>query len=198
MALFNRPQEQPQQMPLQFPPGQPTIRFDNEERDDLTRFQVDLTKTKSDISHWLNGDMPKEDEKGKLKWDINIKDNYRVLNEFGVREVMRIVNMYLTKDVILSNLDEQKINMIAGQIGEEINDLFFTKYDEIGLDTDSRLKNYSSIVITLSHIIYITLMRAKDGKERQGITENRIVNQTEINPINYPRQPGLHPFRRGK
>lgn len=198
MGLFNKPQEQvPQQMPPMFP-GQPSIKFDDDERDDLTRFQVDLSKTKSDIAHWLNGDMPDENDKGKITWKVNDKPEFRVLNEFGVREVMRIINMYLTKDVILSNLKEEVINQIAGTIGEEINDLFFTKYDEIGLDTDSKLKNYSSIVITLSHIIYITLMRAKDGKERQGITENRIVNQTEISPLNFPRQqsPGIFGRRR--
>lgn len=197
MGLFNRPQEQAPQMPPQMP-GQPMFKFDDDERDDLTRFQVDLSKTKADISHWLNGDMPEEDDKGKVRWIKNTEDKYRVLNKFGVREVMRLVNMYLTKDVILSNLSEERINQISGTIGEEINDLFFTKYDEIGLDTDSRLKNYSSIVITITHIIYITLMRAKDGKERQGITENRIVQQTEISPLNFPRSQGGLFNRRGR
>lgn len=200
MALFNQPgqhqQGQPQQQMPMFPP-QPMISFDEEEKDDLTRFQLDISKTKSDISHWLNGDTPEEDNKGKVKWEKNEKDEYRVLNEFGRREVMRIVNMYLTKDVILSNLREEKINQICQDIGEELNDLFFEKYDEIGLDSDSRLKNYSSIIVTVVHIIYITLMRAEGGKERKSVTENRIVNQTEINPMNYPRQGGfsLNPFK---
>lgn len=201
-GLFKQPgqdqgQMQPQQQMPMFPP-QPMISFDEDEKDDLTRFQLDISKTKSDISHWLNGDTPEEDDKGKVKWAKNEKPEYRVLNEFGRREVMRIVNMYLTKDVILSNLKEEKINQICQDIGEEINDLFFTKYEEIGLDNDSRMKNYSSIVVTITHIIYITLMRAEGGKERKSVTENRIVNQTEINPMNYPKQGGMgwNPFRR--
>jgi hypothetical protein len=200
--LFKQPgqmQEQGQMPQQQMPmfPSQPMISFDEEQKDDLTRFQLDISKTKSDISHWLNGDTPEEDDKGKVKWVKNENPDYRVLNEFGRREIMRIVNMYLTKDVILSNLAEEKINQICQDIGEEINDLFFTKYEEIGLDNDSRMKNYSSIIVTIVHIIYITLMRAEGGKERKSVTENRIVNQTEINPMNYPRQGGfsLNPFR---
>lgn len=190
MGLFQRPQEQqqaPQQMPMFA--GQPgMMNFNDEQKDDLTRHQLDLSKTKSDIAHWLNGDFPREDEKGKMGWVANTNDEYKVLNDFGIREVMRIINIYLSKDVIMSNLKEDRINQICGQIGEELNDIFFTKYDEIGLDTDSKLKNYSSIIVTLTHIIYITLMRALDGKERISVTENRIVNQTEITQGNIPMQ----------
>jgi hypothetical protein len=190
MGLFSRPQEQqqaPQQMPMFA--GQPgMMNFNDEQKDDLTRHQLDLSKTKSDIAHWLNGDFPKEDEKGKFGWVVNANEEYKVLNDFGIREVMRIINIYLSKDVIMSNLKEDRINQICGQIGEELNDIFFTKYDEIGLDTDSKLKNYSSIIVTLVHIIYITLMRAEGGKERISVTENRIVNQTEITQGNIPMQ----------
>lgn len=200
--LFKQPGQMQEQGPMPQPqmpmfPSQPMISFDEDQKDDLTRFQLDISKTKSDISHWLNGDTPEEDDKGKVKWVKNENAEYRVLNEFGRREIMRIVNMYLTKDVILSNLSEEKINQICQDIGEEINDLFFTKYEEIGLDNDSRMKNYSSIIVTIVHIIYITLMRAEGGKERKSVTENRIVNQTEINPLNYPRQGGfsMNPFK---
>jgi hypothetical protein len=190
MGLFSRPQEQQQapQQQMPFFTGQPTLNFNEEQKDDLTRHQLDLSRTKSDIAHWLNGDFPKEDANGKPGWDINLNDNYKVLNDFGIREVMRIVNIYLSKDVIMSNLKEERINQICMQIGEELNDIFFTKYDEIGLDTDSKLKNYSSIIVTLTHIIYITLMRAESGKERISVTENRIVNQTEITQGNIPMQ----------
>lgn len=163
-------------------PKMPTtsIEYDDEEKDDLIRFQLDLSTTKSDISHWLNGDIPNGEKKGKTIWKINKNKDYRNLNEFGIREVMRILNIYLTKDVIMSNLKEEKINEICEQIGYELNDLFFTKYDQIGLFDDNRKKNYSSIIIPLLHIIYITLMRAKDGKERQSVTENKVVNQAEL------------------
>ena len=67
MGLFKNDQPQ-QQMPMQYP-SQPNIQFNDDQRDDLTRFQVDLSQTKSDISHWLNGDMPKDDERGKIKWN---------------------------------------------------------------------------------------------------------------------------------
>lgn len=161
--------------------GLSSLNFQDERQDDLTRFQLDLSQTKADISHWLNGDIPSEDPKtGKVTWEKNTDENLKVLNNFGIREVMRIINMYLTKDVILSNLKEEMINKMCSRIGEEINDLFFTKYDEIGLESGKGMKNYSSIVVTLSDIIYVTLMRAKDGKERISVTENRNVNQNEI------------------
>jgi len=172
-------QQQSQGYPMGLPQMGP-LTYDDLEKEDLIRYQLDLSKTKSDIAHWLNGDFPIE-EKGKIVWQKNNKDKYKVLNDFGIREVLRIINMYLTKDVIMSNLPEEKINDICKTISLEINDLFFTKYDEIGMDTSSRQKNYSTIIITLSHIIYITLMRAKDGKERQGVSENKVVSQAEIN-----------------
>lgn len=184
-----------------FGAGYPSMNFGTETKDDLIRFQLDISQTKADISHWLNGDTPEIDERTqKPKWTPNDDNELRVLNKFGIKEVMRIVNMYLTKDVILSNLKEERINQMCQDIGDEINDLFFTKYEEIGLDTDSKKKNYSSIVLTLCHIIYITLMRAKDGIERKGVTENRNVNQNEF--LGYPgmqqSRPGfLSRFGRG-
>jgi hypothetical protein len=178
----NQPQQQPGQppQPPRFPIQTTTIDYDEEEKDDLTRYQLDLSKTKSDIAHWLNGDMPEEDAKGRVRWVKNEKQEYMVLNQFGIREVMRILNMYLTKDVILSNVKEEKINLICQDVGLELNDLFFTNYEEIGLDTDSKQKNYTTIILSITHLIYFVLMRSKDGKERQGVTENRNVNQNEI------------------
>lgn len=183
----------PQGIPPQIPGG--SLRFDRDDKQDLIRYQLDISKTKADILHILNGDMEVTKE-NFTEWEINEKEAYKVLNDLGVREVMRVVNCYLTKDVIMSNLKEEKIAEICRVLGRELNDLFFTKSDEIGLDTDSKRKNYSIIIVNILHIIYITLMRAKDGQERKGVTENKVVNQSEVN---YPgMQRGglsLNPFR---
>jgi hypothetical protein len=134
---------------------------------------LDFLKTKIILIRIL------ENEKG-VRWEVNTKDEYRVLNFHGTKEVMRILSMYLTKDVILGEVESKEINQVLETLGHELNDLFFTKYDEIGLDTPSKKKNYSMIITTLLHHLKFVLSRAKDGKERRSVTENRSVQQSEI------------------
>ena len=157
----------------------PTLSFQDDQKDDLIRFQLDMSKTKSDIRHWLKGDEPII-VNGKDDWKENTKEEDQVLNDFGIREVMRILNMYLTKDVIMGSISEPMINRMTQDIAYELNGLFFSKHDEIGLDTPSKKKNYTTILVPIMHIIYITLGRAKDGEERKGITETRNIIESYV------------------
>lgn len=180
---FKFPSQQPGQpdpnQAQQFPVAQ-TLSFRDDQKDDLIRFQLDLSKTKSDIRHWLRGDEPIVKD-GKEDWSVNKNTKYQVLNDFGIREVMRIINMYLTKDVIMGSISEPMINRMTQDIAYELNGLFFSKHDEIGLDTPSKKKNYTTILVPIMHIIYITLGRAKDGEERKGITETRNIIESYVN-----------------
>jgi hypothetical protein len=170
--------------------GNPYIDFTEEKEKNLIKLQIDMNESLDETSHWLNGDTPSMDKNGKKFWVTNTDEERRILNPVGISKVMRILNNYLSKDNILSNLTEEEIKKISSQIAFEINDLFFTSYDIMGLDTIDKKKNVPSIVIMICHRIYIVLMRAKDGLERESITQNAVVKQSDTSLGNYNQERG--------
>lgn len=147
-------------------------------QENLIKWQLELDSILERVEHMLRGDKPKFVQ-GNLIFMPATDKREIVLNDFGVAEIMRILSMYLNRNTILSNYDEPTINWKVFDFGNEIADLFYLKYEDMGLDTLEKRKLYPVIVRELVDIVHSAYLRALNGGERQSLHESRNVSQNE-------------------
>lgn len=97
----------------------------------LIQWQLELDNILERIDHLLRGHELKFDDKGNLSWEESDNKNNKIFNEYGVQEILRILSMYLNRNTILSNYDEETINLKVYDFGMEITDLVFMKYEQM-------------------------------------------------------------------
>ncbi|HME87271.1 MAG TPA: hypothetical protein VKE88_02565, partial [Candidatus Nanoarchaeia archaeon] len=134
-------------------------------------WQVELDSILERIEHMLRGDKPKFIN-GSVVYMAPENDEDKVLNDHGVSEVMRIATAYINRNTIFSNYEEEMINWKVKDFGSEINDLFFMKYDEFGLNTAEKRKRYPILVRELIDMVHSTYLRALGGEERRLVRSN--------------------------
>jgi hypothetical protein len=110
-------------------------------QDNLIKWQLELDSILERVEHILRGDKPQM-KNGNMLWIMPTKDQEMIFNDYGVSEIMRILTMYLNRNTILSNYDEDTINWKVFDFGNEISDLIFLKYEEMGLNTLEKRKRY--------------------------------------------------------
>lgn len=170
----------------------PTMIAGRQEQENLIKWQLELDSILERIEHILKGDKPKMQD-GNLIFIEAQKDEERIFNEYGVSEIMRILTMYLNRNTILSNYDEDTINWKVLDFGHEVSDLIFLKYNEMGLDTIAKRKRYAMVVKELVDTVHSGYLRALHGGERNSLRTARSVQQSE--PLNsqgmgnYPMMP---------
>jgi hypothetical protein len=147
-------------------------------QDNLIKWQLELDSILERIEHILKGDKPTTIN-GNLIFLPALNENEKILNDYGVSEIMRILTMYLNRNTILSNYDEETINWKVLDFGKEISDLIFLKYEEMGLNTLEKRKRYAMIVKELVDSIHSAYLRAKFGGERDSLREARQITQNE-------------------
>ena len=113
--------------------GQPVnSAFGFAQQDNLIKWQLELDNILERIEHILRGDILFS-ENGKTGWKKNPDHTQWILNEYGVNEIMRVLSSYLNRNTILSDYTEEEIREKVLDFGLEMNDLIFTKYEEMGL-----------------------------------------------------------------
>jgi len=142
------------------------------------------------IEHLLRGHIIKRDENGIEKWDEPDRDEDKLLNEYGIRLLMKTITFYLSKRKLLSNYSEEQINEKMFDISEDISDLIFMKYREIGLDTPEKRKCYPILVREIQDSIHDVYLRALNGKERDSIRKRWNLNEQVGSPIGNLQQGG--------
>ena len=120
-------------------------------QDNLIKWQLELDSILERVEHMLRGDKPKFIG-GNLIFVPPTDPKQIILNDFGVAEIMRILSMYLNRNTILSNYDEETINWKVFDFGNEIVDLIYLKYEAMGLDGLEKRKLYH-----FYHHLYISL-----------------------------------------
>jgi len=148
------------------------------QQDNLIKWQLELDSILERVEHMLRGDKPKFIN-GNLIFLPATDDKDKILNDFGVAEVMRILSMYLNRNTILSNYDEVTINFKVFDFGNEVSDLFYLKYEDMGLNTLEKRKLYPMIIRELVDTVHSSYLRALNGGERQSLHEQRSVSQQE-------------------
>lgn len=94
----------------------------------LIQWQLELDSILERVEHMLRGDKPKFIN-GSLVFVAPENDEDRIFTDFGVSEIMRVLSMYLNRNTILSNYDEETINWKVLDFGNEIADLIYLKYE---------------------------------------------------------------------
>ena len=171
--------------------------------ENLIQWQLELDTILERIEHMLRGDKP-ECKNGSVIWTPPKDDDERIFNERGVAELMRALSNYVNRNTILSNYTEEIIDTKMLDVGYELSDLIYLKYEVFGLDSLEKRKLYPMIVREMVDIVHSAYLRALNGGERESLREARTVNQTEafspqginINTSNQGRERGwLNPLR---
>lgn len=147
-------------------------------QDNLIKWQLELDNILERCEHILRGDKLMF-ENGSLIWKPNINEKDNILNEYGVQEVVRILSMYLNRNTILSDYDPEEINVKVLDFGRELNDLFFMKYEEMGLIGLEKRKNYPMLIREMVDIVHSSYKRALRGGEKRSLREARQITQSE-------------------
>lgn len=103
--------------------------YSDNEINNLVQWQLDLTEEKEKIDHLLRGHIIKRLQDGNEYWaephDLKLKP----LSDYGVEQLMNIINFYLSRNNILSFYDEEQIRTKMLDIGEELADKIFNEYE---------------------------------------------------------------------
>jgi len=98
--------------------------------ENLIQWQLELDSILERIEHMLRGDTP-QSSNGSIIWITPSKYSERIFNNKGVAEIMRILSNYVNRNTILSNYREQTIAEKMYDLGFEITDLIYLKYEQM-------------------------------------------------------------------
>ena len=154
-----------------------TSAFTTQKDENLIRWQLELNDILERAEHILRGDVPKY-ERGILIWVKSEHPEKNPLSEWGVQEVMKILSMYINRNTILSDYDNTEINWKVFDFGRRINNLFFMRYDELGMDNEQKRKNYEILIGEMVDLVHSSYKRALHGGERRSLREMISVQQT--------------------
>lgn len=155
--------------------GQQSV-FQTKNHDDLARWQLELNDILERAEHILRGDEVTI-KNGRRQWSRIDNDDENPLNEFGVRRILTILCLYINRNTILSDYRREEINDIVYDFGVTLNNLIFKKYEEFGMDTENKRKEYEMIVLKLTHLVMSAYHRALEGGERRSLREMINVQQ---------------------
>ena len=158
--------------------GQSSL-FGNANEQNLIQYQLDLREELERIDHLLRGHQLKYDGTGNLKWVEPTDDSMKPFNDKGVQIIMNVISFYLNRNTILSNYSEDMINWKMMDLGDELADLIFMKYEEMGMNSAEKKKLYPIIVREIVDSVHSAYLRAMAGGERESLRTARSVVQNE-------------------
>ena len=179
--------------------------FGSKVSEDIAKQQLELNDILEKAEHILKGDIV-EFENGQLNWKDNPDIKNNTLNKKGVQICMKFLSLYINRNTILADYTDEEVRYKTLDFGKRFNDLLFLKYDEMGMDTEEKRKEYASIVGAITDVVHSAYSRAKDGRERESYRKMISVSQASsgmgmaggVN-INTPSQPKtrglLNPMR---
>jgi len=174
-----------------------------EEHDNLIKFQLDLKEDMDRLYHLLKGDRIGYDDNGDIVYLPQEDPDLIPFSEFGVQLIMNVMSFYLNRNTLLSNYDEKTINWKVYDVGIELSDLIFNKYEvmmntspskdpvEIKEHLREKIKLYPMIIRELVDTIHSAYLRSLHGGERESLRTARTVTQNEPigNAYNMSRNP---------
>lgn len=152
--------------------------FQHSPTDNLIKWQLELNDILERAEHILREDVVVI-ERGKMTWKANPNPEKKIFNEYGVQEIMRILSMYINRNTILSDYQPNEICDKVFDFGKEVNDLVYMKYEDFGLDTLPKRKNYPMLIRELIDIVHSAYKRALYGGERDSLRTARQISQQE-------------------
>jgi hypothetical protein len=145
----------------------------------LIQWQLELDSILERVEHMLRGDKPRF-VNGSLIFMTPENDEDRLFTDFGVSEIMRVLSMYLNRNTILSNYDEETINWKVLDFGNEIADLIYLKYEMM-----FSIPTYESCA---KKVLEIDVIKTKEGWVVQEGEEFLLLGKEHLSVINAERR----------
>lgn len=152
--------------------------FSSEYNENLVRWQLDIKEELERIEHLLRKHIPKRGPNGEDYFVAAPKED-QLFNEHGINFILNLLGWYLNKNFILSNFDEEQINLRVHQFATRLIDYVHNNYEQMGLNTADKLKEVPMIIMNLVNTVEATYNRALGGGERESLRTARTVHQTE-------------------
>lgn len=144
--------------------------------DDIARWQLELNDILEKAEHVLNGDIVAFVD-GQIIWKDNPIPKENTLNKTGVQLCMKLLSMYVNRNTILADYTDEEVRYKVLDFGKRLNDLIFMKYIEMGMDDETKRKEYTTLVGSMTDIVHSAYSRAKDGRERESYRKMISVSQ---------------------
>ncbi len=152
--------------------------FATRTEDSIVKWQLELNDILERAEHILRGDMPTFRD-GSVIWEANPNPELNVLNEVGVKAILKILAMYVNRNTILSDYQNDEISYKVLDFGRRVNNLLFVKAEDFGIDTEAKEKEKEILIGELVDIVHSTYKRALDGGERRSLREMISISQTQ-------------------
>ncbi len=172
-------QEIPQEIPPHYMPQ--TLVAPNEIMNAIET-QLNMSKELQLCEHLLRGDIPVINQEGNTIWE-KPDEKKRILNEEGVHEIIRLLSLYLNKNILLGNYDKEEVYWHTLDFSDKLINLIYMKRKAFGLDTKEKIKRYEIIVGEIVDQVHGAYKRAENGEERKSIRQMISLVQTQnMNP----------------
>lgn len=103
--------------------------FTPSQNQNIVEYQLDIKEELDRIFHLLSGHVLIRTEEGAEIWVEPEDDRLKVFSDYGVNQLMNIIQFYVNKDTLLSNYDNETILWKVRDFGIELSDLIFNKYE---------------------------------------------------------------------
>lgn len=168
--------------------------FSGSSEENLVKWQLELDSFLERMDHLLRCHILKFED-GHVVWKPADKPEDVVFNDSGANEILKNISMYINRNTILSNYDEDTINQKVFDFGIELADLIEGKYEEMGINTVDKAMLYPIIWREIVDAVHSTYLRALNGGERESLTKRTQINQSldgygggMSQPMQYPRE----------
>ena len=152
--------------------------FNQSQNDNLIIWQLELDNILERIEHLLKGDIIKDDGQGNVIYQTPTDKSLIILNDYGVQLVMNIISFYLNRNTILSNYDEIRIFNILFDLGNELADVIYINYEQMGMVSIEKKSRHEILILNILHTIESAYNRALSGGERDSLRSARVVTQS--------------------
>lgn len=151
--------------------------FATKEQESLVKWQLELNDLLERAEHILRGDKPTF-KNGHLIWDPNPNPENNTLNDKGVQTILKILAMYVNRNTILSDYENDEIRYKVFDFGRELNNLIFMNYEDFGIDNEDKMNEYPMIVREIVDLVHSAYKRALKGGERRSLREMIQISQS--------------------
>ena len=103
--------------------------FSPEKESNIIQYQLDLKEELDRIHHLLSGHILEINQDGNEIWEKPKDDRLIILSEYGVKQVMNVIQFYINRNTLLSIYEKDEIIKKVYNFGIEITDLIFNRYE---------------------------------------------------------------------
>ncbi len=152
--------------------------FNQAQDSNLIVWQLELDNILERIEHLLKGDIIKDDGEGNITYETPDDESLIILNNYGAQLIMNVISFYLNRNTILSNYDDKRINEILFDLGNELSDVVYINYEQMGMTSMEKKSRHEILVLNILHTIESAYNRSLGGGERDSLRSARVVTQS--------------------